>query len=156
MRIRECGLWNCQVPREGLRKGESILHENPEIAPDPGIIYLEPVSGLTDFPPMTAWNSIPFSEKHKSVTGSRRENNIAMYIHPIRIILPITDCVTMMASSLPLAPAEDPASHNLFGLVCSCVRLKISPATSPSRPEQGIFRTAGVQYLILTGESNHE
>ncbi|HJX56169.1 MAG TPA: hypothetical protein VJ350_04960 [Methanoregula sp.] len=62
----------------------------------------------------------------------------------------------MMASSLPRPAAENPVSHNLFGLVCSCVRLKtIQPLLHLDRNRE-FFKQQELGSLILTGENNHE
>jgi hypothetical protein len=62
----------------------------------------------------------------------------------------------MTASSLLLAPAEDPASHTLHGLAGSCVRLKISPALPLPGQNRVFFKRQVFNNFVLTEENNHE
>ena len=61
-----------------------------------------------------------------------------------------------MASLLLPTPAENPAFHKLFGLVCSCVRLKILPLFLLPDQNREFFKEQVLGYLVLTGENNHE
>jgi hypothetical protein len=60
-----------------------------------------------------------------------------------------------MASPLLLAPAEDPALHNLFGRVYSSVRQKIIQLLLLPDRNWDFFERQVFNFLILTGE-NHE
>jgi hypothetical protein len=62
----------------------------------------------------------------------------------------------MMASSLPRPPGENPASHNLFGMVCLCMREKILPLLLLPDQNKEFFKQQVLGYLVLTGENNHE